>query len=225
MLVEQNDLERLPQAALEIRDGTVCAMNAAAQEQLPHLIQGSPVPPFLAQSISGGQRAGSFAEGEETFLFTRVTSPNRELILFRPAQGCAVTGAQLEGFSRLMRAEMGDLLNQLDRLSAKPDGSPPELPTQTSHSFHKMLRLVGNLEFLNVPEQEAQAAFRPVTMDVAGLCQQLVRQAAPMLRKANVDLRYVSACTGLLIPGDPELCSACCWASSPTPPRPPPAVR
>lgn len=207
MIQEPNYLEQLPQAALEIRDGTVLAMNAAAQKQLPHLIQGSPVPAFLAQSLSQGQSAGSFAQGEDTFLFTRVCSPTGELILFRPAQGCAVTGQQLEGFSRQMREQMGSLLNQIQILSNQLQGqnAPEPQLAQVSHSFHQMLRLVNNLEFLNIPEQEAQALFHPVTMDLAGLCMQLVRQTAPLLRKAGVGLSYVSSCTGLLVPGDPSL--------------------
>ncbi len=207
MMQEANYLEQLPQAALEIRDGTVCAMNAAAQQQLPQLNQGAPVPAFLAQSLAAGQSAGSFAQGDATFLFTRVSSPTSELILFRPAQGCAITGQNLEGFSRQMREKMGGLLNQIQILSNQLVQQPESTAhlTGVNHSFHQVLRLVNNLEFLNVPEQEAQALFRPVTMDLAGLCLQLVRQAAPMLRKAGVGLEYASQCTGLLIPGSPEL--------------------
>lgn len=203
MVQEHDYLEQLPHAALEIRDGTVTAMNTAAHARLPQVVLGSPVPESLAQSLDQGGTAGSFAQGEDTFLFTRVPGRQGELILFRPAQGCAVTGRQLEGFSRQMRQQLGGMLNQME-LMAGGDGSAPRL-TQFSHSFHQMLRLVSNLEFLNIPEEEAQALFHPVTMDLAGLCIQLVRQAAPMLRKAGVALSYDSACTGLLVPGDPGL--------------------
>ncbi|MBQ5930817.1 MAG: hypothetical protein IIX00_01000, partial [Tidjanibacter sp.] len=53
--------------------------------------------------------------------------------------------------------------------------------------------------------EQARTLFCPVAMDLAGLCADIKRQAAPLLGKANVALEFSSPCTGLLIPGDPEL--------------------
>ena len=207
MTQEEYNLEQFGQAALEVRGGCVAAMNRAARRQLPQLAVGAPAPAGLARSLEQGSEAGCFAQDEENYLFTRISSPDREVILFRPARDCGVTGEQLDGFSRQMREKMGVLLQQLELFSVQEDEpaeSDPRL-ARFSQSFHQMLRLIGNLEFLNVPPDQAEKQFRPVTMDLAGLCAQLTRQAAPLLRKAGVELVCSSQCAGLLIPGDPEL--------------------
>ncbi len=197
-----NYLEQIPQAAIELRGGEVSAVNAAARAQLPELLQGSPIPDFLIQGLEQEERSGRFSQGEHTFFFTRVTADEGELLLFRPTQDSALTGHQLEGFSRQMREQMGNLFNQLQTIQNIED----RYAAQSNRSFHQILRLVNNLEFLNIPDVEMKNLFHPVTMDLAGLCRQTVRQTAPMLRKAGVELRFDSECTGLLIPGVPELC-------------------
>ena len=201
--MQENFFQQLPHPALEIHNGTVTALNAAAQAHLPSLVQGAPVPEFLI--LHPGQDTGSFTQGSDTFLFTRVPITSGDLVFFRPAQNCAVSAHQLEGFSRQMRETMGALMNQLQTLADQVQNQPGPAAqvTQLNHSFHQLLRLTNNLEFLNIPL--AQALFRPVTLDIAGLCADVKRQAAPLLRKANVALEFSSPCAGLLIPGDPEL--------------------
>lgn len=203
--MQENFFQQLPHPALEIHNGTVTALNAAAQAQLPSLVQGAPVPEFL--TLQPGQDTGSFTQGTDTFLFTRIPAPSGDLVFFRPAQSCDLNERQLEGFSRQMRDTMGSLLNQLQSLSLQVQDQPGPAAqvTQLNHSFHQMLRLMNNLEFLNVPLEQAQSLFRPVSMDLAGLCANIKRQAAPLLRQSNVNLEFSSPCAGLLIPGDPEL--------------------
>lgn len=203
--MQENLFQQLPHPALEIHNGTVTALNAAARVQLPSLVQGAPVPDFLI--LQPGQDTGRFIQGEDIFLFTRVPADSGELILFRPVQDCSLSEGQLEGFSRQMRESLGTLFNQLQTLSGQTGEAttPVAQVTQLNHSFHQMLRLVNNLEFLNIPQEEAEALFQPVAMDLAGFCADLKRQAAPLLRQAGVELEFISPCSGLLIPGDPDL--------------------
>lgn len=203
--MQENFFQQLPHPALEIHNGTVTAFNAAAQAQLPSLVQGAPIPEFL--TLQPGQNTGSFTQGTDTFLFTRVPAPSGDLVFFRPAQGCDLSEDQLEGFSRQMRETMGALLNQLQSLAAQVQDQPGPAAqvTQLSHSFHQLLRLANNLEFLNIPLEEAQSLYHPVALDLAGLCTDVKRQAAPLLRQANVTLEFTSPCAGLLVPGDPDL--------------------
>ena len=199
-MTQESYLEQLPQAAVEVQHGKIVAMNTAARVQLPNLVPGDIAPEFLTLPLSGTEQTGSFAHQEDTFLFTRLNSPHRQILLFRPADG-GLTSGQVSGFSRQMREQMAALLLQIELLQ----GQGGRTVTQLNHSFHQMLRLVNNLEFLNIPTAQAQTIFYPVTMDLAGLCRDLRRQAAPLLRKAKVDLQFVCSCPGLLIPGDPEL--------------------
>ena len=199
-MTQESYLEQLPQAAVEVHNGIIAAANTAACAQLPELVAGDAAPEFLSLPLTGAEQTGSFAHQGDTFLFTRLSAPDRQILLFRPADG-GLTAGQVSGFSRQMREQMASLLLQIELLQ----GQGGRMATQLNHSFHQMLRLVNNLEFLNIPVEQAQTLFRPVTMDLAGLCQDLRRQAAPMLRKAQVELQLKCSCTGLLIPGDPAL--------------------
>ncbi len=203
--MQENYIQQLPHPALEIQNGTVTALNAAAQVQLPSLTPGAAVPEFLV--LPPDRDTGSFSHGSDTFLYTRVPASSGHLVFFQPAQNCTLTAQQVEGFSRQMRQTMGSLLNQLQSLADQldPQAQPAQQVTRLNHSFHQMLRLTNNLEFLNIPMEQAQTLFRPVAMDLAGLCADIKRQAAPLLGKANISLEFSSPCTGLLIPGDPEL--------------------
>lgn len=199
-MTQESYLEQLPQAAVEVQNGKIAAMNSAACVQLPNLVPGDTAPEFLTLPLSDAEQTGSFAYQGDTFLFTRLNSPQRQILLFRPADG-GLTSSQVSGFSRQMREQMASLLLQIELLQ----GQGGRTVTQLNHSFHQMLRLVNNLEFLNIPTTQAQTIFHPMTMDLAGLCRDLRRQAVPLLRKAKVDLQFVCSCAGLLIPGDPEL--------------------
>lgn len=203
----QTNLEDLPQAALEVRKGAVTAMNQAARQALPHLNPGDPLPVSLARSLEEEQSAGSFEEGERSFLFTRTDARDRQLIFLHPAGDSRLTARQLDGFSRQMRSQLGNLLSQLDLLTEQleADGPPSPRLSGISQSFYRMLRMMNNLEFLNLSQEELERQFYPVTMDLAGLCRDLTAQAVPLLRKAGFELRYESGCAGLLISGDPEL--------------------
>lgn len=204
---EQTDLEGLNQAALEIRGGAVSAMNAAARRLLPGLAPGQVPPGSLALSLEQEPLAGSFQADGQSFFFTRAAAGDRQLILLRPAGDSPLTARQLEGFSRQMREQLGGLLTQLDLLSRQLDGDEDAVPhlSGASQSFHKMLRLMNNLELMNLSDGELKRQFLPVTMDLAGLCRDTASQAASMLRVNGFELRYDSDCASLLIPGDPEL--------------------
>ena len=52
---------------------------------------------------------------------------------------------------------------------------------------------------------EEEVPFHPVTMDLAGLCRDVVRSAGDLLHESGISLEYRSRESSLLIPGDPEL--------------------
>ena len=199
-MTQESYLEQLPQPAMEVRNGVITALNAAALAQLPDLACGQAAPEFLRAPLSANEQNGCFSHQGDTFLFTRLSAPESQILLFRPGSD-GLSGSQVEGFSRQMRQQMALFMNHLQRLEHRD----AQTYTPLNQTFHQMLRLVNNLEFLSIPLEAAQSSFRPVTMDLAGLCASLSRQAAPLLRKTNVSLRYESDLTGLLIPGDPSL--------------------
>lgn len=196
--------DSLPHAALRLRGGAVTALNPAARAQLPQLRLGDPVPGELERSLAEGCSAGRFRAGDKIFFFTRVSSEQGDVLLFQPDREDGLTPAQLEGFSRRMRESMGLFFNQLQQLSAQtPDAR--EQAGGLNHSFHQMLRLMNDLEFLRIPEEQAKDLFHPEAVDLAQLCVDLRRQSAPMLRKIGVELDYTGEQAGTLISGDRAL--------------------
>lgn len=75
MSEEQSFLEQLPQAAVEVRDGKITALNSAALSHLPELAVGDQPPQYLAAPLDSAQTAGAFTGGGGLFVFSKVSSP------------------------------------------------------------------------------------------------------------------------------------------------------
>lgn len=209
MSEEQSFLEQLPQAAVEVRDGKITALNSAALSHLPELAVGDQPPQYLAAPLDSAQTAGAFTGGGGLFVFSKVSSPGGVLLLFRPAPDSALSPQQMDGFARQLREQMG-LLNNLQLLSQdlSGTGSPTDRRLASiNRNFYQMLRLVNNLEFLRDTKSQSGVAFSPVTMDLAGLCRHTAEDTAPLLAQAGIQLRYQPSTEGLLIPGDEALLS------------------
>ena len=86
MSEEQSFLEQLPQAAVEVRDGKITALNSAALSHLPELAVGDQPPQYLAAPLDSAQTAGAFTGGGVSvgFVRRRRTNPaHGRLVLFR----------------------------------------------------------------------------------------------------------------------------------------------
>lgn len=67
-------------------------------------------------------------------------------------------------------------------------------------SMYRMMRMVGNLEYLELPPEDTRP--RMTTLDLAGLCRELDRQAAPLAELAGVRLTWEEEAGNLLTHGD-----------------------
>lgn len=193
-------LELLPEGAVQIQGGAVRYANAMARRCLPQLTPGAPPPDFLPLPGDGTSAAGSFSAGQVSYTFSCAAAGGTWLFLFRPASRAALTAAQLDGATGQLRELLGEVLAQVGPATASPDA--PLSAADFGKTFHRLFRLLGNLEYLGSAQT---APFRPVTLDLAGLCRQTAERAGDLLREAGVTLRYDSSCASLLIPGDPQL--------------------
>ena len=206
-MIQETFLEQLPMAAFEVSDGTVTAVNSAAGLQMPELIPGSSIPDFLSQTQSADTQYSQFHYKDQLYLLTRLNIPQHNIIMFAPFQEDSLPILQMDGFSFQIRKYLGQCFNQVELLS-QHTSDPQRIMEDLkgfNHTFHQMLRLTNNLQFLSIPYQEAELLFCPVIMDLAGLCTDIRRQAAPLLRQSNVELAYSSSLTSLLISGDSAL--------------------
>lgn len=196
----QSLMDLFPEAMVRVCGGVVTGVNAAARHFLPQLEEGAPLPDFLELPCSAPTGSGAFTQGPCTYSFSAAPFGEEQLILFRPAPQCLLTDRQLDSVLRQLRELMGEVLASTALQEEEVSPAPPAF----SRGFHRLFRLVNNLEYM----QQAGAGgvpFRPVTMDLDGLCRQLAAQAYDPLHQAGVRLEYESPRRGLLIPGDPQL--------------------
>lgn len=190
--------DAFPEGVVRVRGGLVRSCNDRARRYLPGLAAGEPVPDELTLSGEDGGGTGEFSREGTVYAYSYSAAGGETVVLIRPASEGALTGRQLEGLAYQLRALLGDLLAEVGPSTA--EGGGPVLAAAFGKTFHRLFRLLDNLELL-----QQTVSFRPETVDLAGLCRYVEAMAAPLLRQAGVRLEYRSRETGLLIPGDPAL--------------------
>lgn len=195
----QSLLDAFPEGVVQLRGGLVEAANEKARQYLPQLSPGAPLPVELSLPAPGETVSGTFASGAATCSYSCKAGEEECVLLFRPQVPAALEGWQLDGALRQLRELLGDVL-------AESAAAPGAMSPSFSKTFHRLFRLVGNLEFMQQAAEEA-VPFRPVTMDLDGLCRDTVQQAGDLLQEAGVRLEYTykNKNRGLLISGDPQL--------------------
>ena len=194
-------LEGFPEGAIEVSQGRIQGLNQTAQSQFPELAVGMELPAFLTDSFAGPEGAGTFSHNGVLYLFSRVSGDKRELLLFRPASPSSLTDRQLDGFIRQMRGFLQEILMEVEAVSS---GVVDNMGAFYK-SFCRTYRLLSNLEFMHSAGSGEGVLFHPTTMDLAGLCRGLLREAADLLQEAGVTVQFVCPVSSLLIPGDPAL--------------------
>lgn len=192
-------LDSFPDGVVQIQDGVVLSVNAAAARCLPQLSPGEPLPQWLLLPRDREPGAGVFTSGPSRYAYSCTVVEEGQMVLFRPEPQTALTGAQLEGVVRQLRTLLGEVLAEVGPAAASGKRVPAGSFGKT---FHRLFRLMVNLEFM---QQAGGEDFLPVTMDLDGLCRHVAERAYPLLREAGVTLEYESAQRGLLIPGCPDM--------------------
>ena len=192
-------LDSFPGAAVLIDKGKAAAANSMARHYLPQLEEGQPLPSFLPRG--DGEQMGTFSAGLSRYSFRLSPGPEGQWLLFHPAPQTALTDTQLDGALRQMRTLLSQFLTVWEG-SGGLEG-PARAPMRKT--FYQSFRLLDNLDYLRLASGNESLPFQPVTMDLAGLCRQVVSCAAPLLAQADVTLSLLSSPATLLIPGDSAL--------------------
>lgn len=197
----QSLLDAFPEGVVQAEEGQVLAANAAARQYLPQLIPGDPLPECFPLPGEDGVGKGVFVSGGRVYAFSCTSGGAGQVFLFRPDNRSGLEGWQLEGVLRQLRTLLGELVAEVGPASASGERVSGGAFSKT---FHRLFRLTENLEFMR-QAAEGGVPFRPVTMDLAGLCRDTVRPAEDLLREGGVQLEYRCKESSMLIPGDPEL--------------------
>lgn len=196
-------LDSFPEALIQARDGLVAGANAAARQILPQLQVNAPLPDCLALPARAPSGAGTFTLGQTVYSFSLTSSDPEQIILFRPAPQAALTGPQLAGTLRQLRELLGEMMVEVGPLTGEQEARLPR--SAFNRSFHRLFRLLDNLEYMREAGSPGGISFHPTTMNLDALCRETVSRAQEFLSQVGVRLEYESVSPGLLIPGDPEL--------------------
>lgn len=198
----QSLLDAFPDGVALVRAGAVLASNEKACQYVPQLIPGAPLPPCVRLPEEGESGVGVFTSDGAVYSYSCKFVGGEYVLLFRPEpQEAALKDWQLDRALQQLRALLGEILAEVGT-AAVPGGTSA---ADFNKTFHRLFRLLNNLEFMQQAAGEDGIPFHPVTMDLAGLCRDVVRPAGDLLRESGIRLEYRSQETGLLIPGDPEL--------------------
>lgn len=199
----QSLLDAFPEASVQLREGLVLAANETARHALPQLAPGAPLPVSIPLPAPGETRSGSFVFDTCAYVYSCKSGPEGTVLLFRPDTRGALESWQLDGVLQQLRGLLGEILAEVGPATV-PGGIVSA--DDFSKSFHRLFRLIGNLEFMQRAAQ-GELPFQPVTVDLDGLCRDTADLARELLQEAGVRLSYTfhSRRQGLLIPGDPAL--------------------
>lgn len=197
-------LQAIPEPALIAVHGRVICFNPAAADLFPGLAQHAPLPDPLPSNSNG---AGLVLAGGQSWQFTASPLDEGTLYLLHAARLEGMSRSQLDGTVRRLREQMGQLLLSLQLLG---QSMPEEDPNRASRlpgmnrTLCQMLRLTDQLDLLRDMES-GSFQFRPVTLDLAGLCREVTCGASFLLEQSGVTLHFDSSLTSLLVNGDSEL--------------------
>ena len=203
--IDDTLLLAIPEPALIACKGRVTHFNAAAGQLFPGLAEGAPLPEALPPRSEG---AGLLLAGGQNWHFSVSPVGDSTLYLLHCARLDGMSRPQLDGTVRRLREHMAQLLLTVPLLAPHRDGAEdaPADPRLASmnRTLCQMLRLTDQLDLLRDMESGA-FLFRPVTLDLAGLCREICSAAHFLLEQAGVSLRFDSPLTSLLVLGDSEL--------------------
>ena len=103
---------------------------------------------------------------------------------------------------RRLREQLAQLLLSV-QLMSRTETSAPELSAM-QHVLCQTLRLTGQLDLMRELDDN-NVPFRPVLLDLAGLCREVTAAAASLLELSGIQLEFESRLSSLLVRGDSDL--------------------
>lgn len=193
------NLDQYPQAAILVRERQILALNELARHHLPTLDVGGTVPEGLDLPPEAEWSSGVFCVERSAYEVRATAVEQGTLFLFSPAPDMGLTRLQLDSALDQMRLLMGEFLMEIGPYT-KPDTPPlsPETRQQFSKSYHRMLRLMENMEYVNHAGEEGAKSF----VDVVSLWKELTGQVGTLLGETETTLEFVCHEPYLMVAGD-----------------------
>lgn len=200
------DLNQYAQAAVLTYEGQVLSVNELAQHYIPQLEVGEVVPEWLDLPIKQKQATGTFVVQGTVFEVRCTQQKQGQLYLFAPTTGGGISNGQMDHALAQMRKIMGEFLTEIGPYTANESGPLSQQDKgEFSRSYHRMMRLIENLDYVNAQAQKEAPDYHPITINFNALCRQVVEEAASVLQESGTEIEYKDANAMLLLFGDPVL--------------------
>lgn len=193
---DQIILRAIPDPALLEREGRVTACNAAARALFPGLEEQSALPEPLG---GHGESAALVAVAGRYWQCTATPCAQETLYILRPQPDAAITSAQLDGVSRRLREQLGQLVFTAQNMG-REHGEDPRI-NALNQALCRLIRTSEQLDVLRELERDS-SALRLQVLDLAGLCMQTIRSAQGLLDSIGVELEFDSELTSVLVRGN-----------------------
>ena len=181
----QSLFDSFPESVVQVRGGVVTVSNERARQYLPQLIPGAPLPACIVLPEPGESGIGSFTHDNVVYSYSCKSGPEGCVLSFRPSpRETALKDWQLDRVLQQLRALLGEILAEVGTGVTLAG----EVPAAFNKTFHRLFRLISNLEFMQQAAGEEEVPFHPVTMDLAGLCRDVVRSAGDLLHESGISL-------------------------------------
>lgn len=196
---DQTVLRAIPDPALLAREARVTGFNAAARTLFPGMEEQSLLPEPL---VGQGEGAALVAVAGRYWQCTVAPCGQDTLYILRPQSDSAITPAQLDGVSRRLREQLGQLVFTVQNMG-REHGEDPRI-NALNQALCRLIRTTEQMDVLRELERD-DVPLRLQVLDLAGLCMQTIRSAQGLLDGIGVELEYDSKLTSLLVRGNGPL--------------------
>lgn len=193
------DLTAYAQAAILIQDGRVTAMNEMARHYLPDVEEDSAAPDYLELTADGEEGTGIFCARDNCYSVRHTRTEQGDLFLFSPHPDMGLTRYQLDSTLFQMRQFMGEFLVEIGPYIRE---MPKQSRQQVNRSYHRMLRLMDNMEYINSTQEDTMKR-----LDVVELWGNLTAEAETLLRENKTAVTFECRWPHLMVEGNRELLS------------------
>ncbi len=203
--------DRFPEPVILLSGGMVLYCNDSAVHLFEGLAEAGPCPPELLE-LSGGEEAQRVLTrkiGKRQWNISAAPFAGGRLVVLRPETYAGAKENRIEALTVQIRRQMAALVaavQQLEEIAQMgKDSAGEKWVAILNQSIYRVLRAVGNAEFAQLLEDDAQVVCRPAPMDLVGLCQDIEPQVFSLAGLAGRQFVYESEETSIITMGDVNL--------------------
>ncbi len=197
-MLTQTLLNALPQGGMIIQDDVVTACNTALLEFNLPVVQGEPLPDFLAEVLESREGILEF-EGNPLSFSVQKQGESTLILLWHQEKN--PDKKTMDGFFVRLRQELAISGMGLESLAAASELERSARLGEMTRAHYSAVRLLENMELLRGEGLGGQS----VDFELVGYCQRLATEVAPLLDTVGCQLKLIEKAYGLFIHGEEQL--------------------